>query len=295
MNEIAIVEQLPVINEKIKEVGEQLTKRLKKLNLDKLVCNDETRKEIKNLRTELGKELKAFEEQRKNIKTKINEPYEVFNQTYEKEIKEKYQNADLILKNKIDLVETEIKNNAKILAVEYFEEYKKSKSNIEDNYIKFDELNLQIGLDALTEKGTLVKKYKDAISSKLDEVERDIETINTMEHNNEILVEYLKHKNLSLAIKEVNDRHFVLEQVRERQELAKERKIEEEKIVEKVEEVLSAPVEEVPEVQMTIDDFSDNEKTESEEKFEMTFTVKGTLTKLKELKEYLIKEGFINE
>ena len=295
MNEIAIVEQLPVINEKIKEVGEQLTKRLKKLNLDKLVCNDETRKEIKNLRTELGKELKAFEEQRKNIKTKINEPYDVFNQTYEKEIKEKYQNADLILKNKIDLVETEIKNNAKILAVEYFEEYKKSKSNIEDNYIKFDELNLQIGLDALTEKGTLVKKYKDAISCKLDEVERDIETINTMEHNNEILVEYLKHKNLSLAIKEVNDRHFVLEQVRERQEIAKERIIEEAKIVEKVEEVLSAPVEEVPEGQMTIDDFSDNEKTESEEKFEMTFTVKGTLTKLKELKEYLIKEGFINE
>ena len=295
MNEIAIVEQLPVINEKIKEVGEQLTKRLKKLNLDKLVCNDETRKEIKNLRTELGKELKSFEEQRKNIKAKINEPYEVFNQIYEKEIKEKYQNADLILKNKIDLVEIEIKNNAKILAVEFFEEYKKSKSNIEDNYIKFDELNLQIGLDALTEKGTLVKKYKDAISSKLDEVERDIETINTMEHNNEILVEYLKHKNLSLAIKEVNDRHFVLEQVRERQEIAKERIIKEAKIVEKVEEVLSAPVEEVPEDQMTIDDFSDNEKTESEEKFEMTFTVKGTLTKLKELKEYLIKEGFINE
>ena len=295
MNEIAIVEQLPVINEKIKEVGEQLTKRLKKLNLDKLVCNDETRKEIKNLRTELGKELKAFEEQRKNIKTKINEPYEVFNQTYEKEIKEKYQNADLILKNKIDLVETGIKNNAKILAAEYFEEYKKSKSNIETDYIKFDELNLQIGLDALTEKGTLVKKYKDAISSKLDEVERDIETINTMEHNNEILVEYLKHKNLSLAIKEVNDRHFVLEQVSERQELAKERRIEEEKIVEKVEEVLSAPVEEVPEGQMTIDDFSDNEKIETEEEFEMTFTVKGTLTKLKELKEYLIREGFINE
>lgn len=295
MNEIAIVEQLPVINEKIKEVGEQLTKRLKKLNLDKLVCNDETRKEIKNLRTELGKELNSFEEQRKNIKAKINEPYEVFNQTYEKEIKEKYQNADLILKNKIDLVEIEIKNNAKILAVEFFEEYKKSKSNIETDYIKFDELNLQIGLDALTEKGTLVKKYKDAISSKLDEVERDIETINTMEHNNEILVEYLKHKNLSLAIKEVNDRHFVLEQVRERQELAKERRIEEEKIVERVEEVLSAPVEEVPEGQMTINDFSDNEKTESEEEFEMTFTVKGTLTKLKELKEYLIREGFINE
>lgn len=295
MNKIAVIEQLPIITEQIKEIGKNLDKRLADLKLDKLVCSEESRKSIKNLRTELGNELKEFEEQRKNIKKKINEPYDAFNKTYEGEIKVKYQNADLILKNKIDLVETEIKNNAKILAVEYFEEYKKSKSNIEDNYIKFDELNLQIGLDALTEKGTLVKKYKDAISSKLDEVERDIETINTMEHNNEILVEYLKHKNLSLAIKEVNDRHFVLEQVRERQEIAKERIIEEAKIVEKVEEVLSAPVEEVPEGQMTIDDFSDNEKTESEEKFEMTFTVKGTLTKLKELKEYLIKEGFINE
>lgn len=295
MNKIAVIEQLPIITEQIKEIGKNLDKRLADLKLDKLVCSEESRKSIKNLRTELGNELKEFEEQRKNIKKKINEPYDAFNKTYEEEIKVKYQNADLILKNKIDLVETEIKNNAKILAVEYFEEYKKSKSNIEDNYIKFDELNLQIGLDALTEKGILVKKYKDAISSKLDEVERDIETINTMEHNNEILVEYLKHKNLSLAIKEVNDRHFVLEQVRERQEIAKERIIEEAKIVEKVEEVLSAPVEEVPEGQMTIDDFSDNEKTESEEKFEMTFTVKGTLTKLKELKEYLIKEGFINE
>lgn len=290
MNEIAVIEQLPVITEKIKEIGKSLNKRLSDLKLDELVCNEETRKGIKNLRTELGNELKSFEEQRKNIKKKINEPYEEFNKTYEEQIKTKYQNADQILKNKIDVVEAEIKNNAKILAVEFFEEYKKSKAIIGENYICYEELNIQLGLDSLTVNGMLVKKVKDAITSKLDELEKDIETINTMQNNDEILVEYLKHKNLSLAIKEVNDRHFVLEQVKRDYEKVKE--VQEEIVIEKVDDVLSAPIVDEIDGQMTIDDFA--EETQ-EEVYEMSFTVKATLPKLKALKEYLIKEGYINE
>lgn len=283
---IAVVEQLPKITEKIKEVGAELDKRLNDLNLDSLVCTEETRKSIKELRTKLGAELKDFENQRKAIKTKINEPYEMFNKAYEEEIKTKYQQADLTLKTKIDEVENGIKSKAKNLAVDFFDEYKKSKSVIEDNYLTFEEINLQIGLDALTEKGALVKKIKDFIIEKVDNVERDINTIRTMENSDEILVEYLKNKNLSLAIKEVNDRHFVLEQVKRDYDIEREVKIQEEEVIEKVEEVLQAPIEE----QTTIDDFE-----EKEEVYEMTFTVKGTLPKLKELKNYLIKEGYINE
>lgn len=275
MNEIAIVEQLPIITEKIKLVGEQLDKRLKSLKLDELVCTEETRKSIKSLRTELGKELKEFEEQRKTVKQKINEPYEVFNKAYEEKIKTKYQNADLILKNKIDQVETEIKNNAKILAVEYFEEYKKSKTTIDSSYISFDELNLQLGLDSLTDKGMLVKKVKDAIIEKLDALEKDIETINTMQNSDEILVEYLKHKNLSMAIKEVNDRHLVLEQVKQQQEAKKQIEIIEEKVIEQVNEVLQAPKVEV-----------------EEEIYTLTFKVRATKSKLSELKKFLIDGGY---
>lgn len=283
---IAVVEQLPKITEKIKEVGAELDKRLNDLNLDSLVCTEETRKSIKELRTKLGAELKDFENQRKAIKTKINEPYEIFNKAYEEEIKTKYQQADLTLKTKIDEVENGIKSKAKNLAVDFFDEYKSSKSVIEDNYLTFEEISLQIGLDALTEKGALVKKIKDFIIEKVDNVERDINTIRTMENSDEILVEYLKNKNLSLAIKEVNDRHFVLEQVKRDYDIEREVKIQEEQAIEKVEEVLQAPIEE----QTTIDDFE-----EKEEVYEMTFTVKGTLPKLKELKNYLIKEGYINE
>lgn len=288
-NEIAIIEQLPKITEKIKEVGAELDKRLEDLKLDSLVCNEETRKSIKELRTNLSSELKDFENQRKEIKAKINEPYETFNKAYEEEIKTKYQQADLTLKTKIDEVENGLKDKARKLALEYFNECKASKVNLKDNYLSFEELNLSIGLDALTDKGALVKKYKDAIIEKVDNVERDIETINTMAHNGEILVEYLKNKNLSLAIKEVNDRHVILDQVQRDYEIVQEKQKQEEQAIEKVEEVLSAPVEE----QTYFDDFTEQEKVE--EMYEMTFTVKATLPKLKELKNYLIKEGYINE
>ena len=242
--QIAVVEQLPKITEKIKEVGADLDKRIKKLNLDSLVCNEETRKSIKELRTKLGSEYEDFEEQRKEIKKKINEPYDVFNNAYEKEIKAKYQQADSTLKTKIDEVENGMKNKARELANEYFNEYKASKVAIKDNYLSFEELNLRIGLDGLTDKGALVKKYKDAIIEKVDNVERDIETINTMEHNSEILVEYLKNKNLSLSIKEVNDRYVILNQVQKDYEIVQEDQKQEEQVVEKVEKELSAPVEE---------------------------------------------------
>lgn len=242
--QIAVVEQLPKITEKIKEVGADLDKRLKKLKLNSLVCNEETRKSIKELKAKLSSEYKDFEEQRKEIKKKINEPYDVFNNAYEKEIKAKYQQADSTLKIKIDEVENGLKEKARELAIDYFNEYKTSKTVIKDNYLSFEELSLQIGLDGLTDKGALVKKYKDAIIEKVDNVERDIETINTMEHNSEILVEYLKNKNLSLAIKEVNDRYVILNQVQKDYEIVHEEQKQEEKVIEKVEKELSAPNEE---------------------------------------------------
>lgn len=243
-NEIAVIEQLPKITEKIEKVGADLDKRLADLKLDSLVCSEETRKSIKELRTSLSSEFKEFENQRKNIKNQIMTPYEEFNKIYEEEIKARYQQADLTLKTRIDEVENGLKEKTRKLAVEYFNEYKDSKTNLKDNYLSFEELNLSIGLDGLTDKGALVKKYKDAIIEKVDNVERDIETINTMEHNGEILVEYLKHKNLSLAIKEVNDRHVILSQVQRDYEIVQEQQKQEEQVIEKVEEVLSAPNEE---------------------------------------------------
>ena len=179
-----------------------------------------------------------------------------------------------------------MKNKARELANEYFNEYKNSKTVIKDNYLSFEELNLSIGLDALTDKGALVKKYKDTIIEKVDNVERDIETIGTMEHKEEILAEYLKHKNLSLAIKDVNDRHFVLAQVQRDYEIVEEQKVQEELVTERVDEVLSAPKEE----QTTIDDFMEEKET-SEKLLEAKFKVITSRENLKYLVNVMKERG----
>ena len=283
MNEIAVVEQLPIITERIKEIGEQLDKRLSNLDLDNLVCNDETKKDIKNLRADLSKELKEFESQRKEIKGKIMEPYDNFNKIYEEEIKKRYQEADYILKTKIDEVESEIKHNTEVKMKDFFEEYRTFK-NINADYLDFYELDIKIDLSSLTKSGELTKKVKDEIKSKVDQIANDLNSISTMQYSDEILVEYLKTKNLSIAIKEVNDRHLALDTMKRIEESAKETVELEEQAIQKVDEVLQAPTEK----QISIDDFEENES----EVLETSFKVRGTLKQLQGLKEFLEKEGY---
>lgn len=295
MNEIAVVNQLPKITDKIKEIGENLDKRLEKLNLDNLICSEETRKEIAELRTVLKKEQTEYETQRKNIKNEILKPYEEFNKIYDENIKSKYDQAINVLSSKIVTVENTIKENTLSKMVELFEEYREA-NLLKSDWLKFDELNIKLGINQLTPKGDLVKKIKDEIKERIDKVAEEIKTINSMENNNEILAEYLKHKNLSLAIKDVNDRHFILDTLKETEESTKGLVEKEEQVIEQVEEVLQAPVEEKSEIQMTIDDFEEpqsiNNEFEKEEIFETTFTVKGTLKQLQEVKHFLEQGGY---
>ncbi len=278
MNEIAVIKQLPIITEKIKEVGKKLDERLEKLDLDNLVCDENSKKEIKNLKVELGKEFKEFENQRKEIKNKIMEPYEAFNKTYEEEIKAKYQNADLILADKINEVESELKHKKEVEVKEYFEELLNS-NNID--FIEFHQLNLNITLTAT------VKKLKEQVKDFVDNVKKELDIINTQDYKDEILVEYKKELNLNESILDVVNRHKALEELERIKESAKETVELEEKTIEKVDEVLQAPVEDnVIDSQMSIDEF------EQEEVFETTFKIRGTMLQIRELKMFLENGGF---
>lgn len=256
-NEIAVVEQLPKIIDKMEEIGADLEKRLEELKLDELVCTEETRKGITDLRTSLKKEQAEFENQRKNIKNEIMAPYEEFNKIYDANIKSKYTNAIAVLTEKIAVVENTIRENTRTKMIEFFEE-KRNASNIKPEWLSFDELNTKIGINQLTPKGELVKKVKDEINDAVETIKTCIDAINSMQNKEEILVEYLKHKNLQMAIKEVNDRHEILNQVQRDYEAVEEIQVQEEQAIEKVNEVLETPIE----GQMSIDDFEEEEVQE---------------------------------
>ena len=119
-NELIIVKQLPIIEEQLKKASDEIDEKVK--NAVALVCNEETIKIVKEVRATLNKELKEFEDKRRQVKSEIMKPYEDFESSYKKYISDKYKSADVELKNKIDTVENELKANKKAEIVNYFNE-----------------------------------------------------------------------------------------------------------------------------------------------------------------------------
>lgn len=271
MNELIIIKQLPIIEENLKSLSEDIDKKVE--NAKSLVCNDSTVKEVKKLRAEFNKEFKELETQRKLVKTEVEKPYKEFEEVYKKYIADKFKQADTELANKIYEVEIELKHIKEAEVNEYFEELKLA-SGID--FINFGDSDIIVNLS------TSMKSLKTQCKEFIDRVVEDLKTIKTQEYADEIEVEYRKTLNLNQAIQEVSNRHLALEQLKRIEESAKETVELEEKTIEKVDAVLSAP--EAIEGQMSIDDFE-------EKKAKITFTVYGTVPQLKEVKEFLEKRG----
>lgn len=272
MEELIIVKQIPIIEENLKKISEEIDKKVE--IAESLICTEDTVKEVKKTRTEISKQFKELESQRKQVKEKVMKPYNEFEDIYKKYISDKFKSADTTLKIKIDTVENELKENIKELCIFFFNEYSVSKGV---EFLDFEKMNMNITLGLTTDKGQLTKKAKDEIATFIDKVFDEVALINTQEYSNEILIEYKKDLNVARAIKDVKDRYIQLQQIEEQKQAKKVQEMTDEAMLEKIESLTAPKVE------------------EQEELCEMTFTVKGTLTKLKELKQYLIREGFINE
>lgn len=283
MQELIIVKQLPQIEEHLKELSTEVDKKVE--STKSLVCTDENVKAIKQVRADLNKEFKEVEQQRKIVKEQILAPYMKFEDIYKTYISEKYKSADIELKSKIESVENELKTKKQQEVREYFEEYK----NANDiDFVTYEQIGINVTLSAS------MKSLKEQAKQFIDKVVDDLKLIETQEHKAEILVEYKQTLNVSKAITTVTNRFKAIEEEKKRQEELKQRQMEEaQRIAEQnikmqteatkkaldnfvVPEVLQAPVIE--------------EKTE--EILTLKFTVKGTRTRLRELKQFLENGGY---
>jgi hypothetical protein len=283
-NELIIVKQLPIIEEQLKKASDEIDEKVN--NAVALVCNEETIKIVKEVRATLNKELKEFEDKRKQVKSEIMKPYEDFESSYKKYISDKYKSADVELKNKIDTVENVLKANKKAEIVNYFNEYLSSK-NID--FIKYEQANINITLTAS------MKSLKEQVKNFIDKIADDLNLIDTQEHKAEILVEYKQSLNVSQAITTVTNRFKAIEEEKAKQE--RDTKLQKEiveiaKAGDKYAEAEHVPtIEEIP--QMEIDaPLTAPAAEEQEEILTLKFTVKGTRTKLRALKEFLINGGY---
>lgn len=268
MNKI-VLKQAPVISHKLSEIGANVTARLDELNIENLVATEETVKALKNLRAELNKELKDYEEQRKAVKAAVNAPFNDFEAIYKAEISEKYNVAVNTLKSKIESVELKIKEEKRNDIVAYFDELTASE-NID--FVNFDNVGIEVNLSAS------VKSLKDACISFIDRVKSDLALIDTQEHKAEILAEYKTYLNVSKAIVTVTDR-----KAREKAEVEILAKIEAEKASYNVAYVAEQPKQ--PEVLQA--------PKADEPKRTAAFKVTGTECQLKALGQYMRENGLI--
>ena len=272
VNEIVKIEQMPKVFSQLEKIGEIIKKKTS--DLDKLECIEANKQEVKSRRTEINSTLALLEAKKKEIKNKLLEPYNVFEEKYNKECKEKLQNASSILTQKINSIEIQQKlekeQELREFADEYFSHYM-----IKD-VVKFEDIGLNITLSAS------IKSLKEQTKAFCERISNDLKLIDLEEYKDEIVIEYLKNLDFAKSKMLVVERHRQLEEIKKREEELKAQQEQEQEVVEKVEEVeeeIKPPVEII-----------DVEAQEVEEVFTATFTVKTTKAKLKALKNFMESE-----
>lgn len=208
-NTLMKVTQLPVIEEHLRSRKEQTEKRVAEAM--SLVCTDETLTSVKNIRAEMNREFADAETQRKAIKAAIMEKYDSFESVYRECIADPYKRADADLKAKIDATESEIKSRCEEMLLGYFHELCAVN---EVDFLSFGQTGVKV--DMASARAKTPKKLMEQIKLMVDGVAQDMKTIGTMGENApEIMVEYKKNLDLSLAISVVNERHRRAEEERE--------------------------------------------------------------------------------
>ncbi len=270
-NEIIVVKQLPVIEQQLAQIKAKVTERVSAVT--KLICTEETVKEIKKARTELNAEFKAWEDKRKEVKTAVMSPYEQFEAVYKDCISDSYKAADKDLKQKIDEVEQELKNKKSAEVQSYFEEYLASK---EIAFVTYEQAGINVTLSAS------LKSLKEQAKNFIDRIVSDLALIETFtDLKAEILVEYKKSLNVSDAITGVKARTKAVQEEQARQEAEAEKRAAE---AQRVEAIKAA----IPEAPAAVE--APTEQTAApapEQKFCIRFTVKGTKEQLIALKKFL--------
>ena len=271
------VVQLPIIEEQLRTIKEAFSKEV--ADALSLTCTEETIQIVKKKRSDLTKIYNDLETRRKEVKKAVLAPYEAFEQIYRDCVTNIYAPCDQKLKEKISEVEQGLKDQKYDDAKAYFDEYCLTKQL---DFVDFSQLGLSITLTVSK------KKLHEQVKNFVDRICSELELIDTQDSRDEILVEYKKTLNVAQAVTTVANRHKAIEEERRRKEDMMKQRDEVSEAVAKVDKVVDAvapPKVEAVDPERPTSDMK--EEPQSEKKYEVSFTVRATLEKLRSLKQFL--------
>ena len=240
---------------------------------------EETLKQAKEEKAKVNKFKTEVADYRKKITAEYNKPIKVFEDTAketEKLLSETYNTIN----QQVAGFEEEQKRQKEQEIREYFEEYKTAN---DIDFVNYEQAQINVTLTAS------VKSLKEQAKVFIDRIMDDLKLIETQEYKEEILVEYKQNLNVSKSIQEVANRHKLLEEEKKKQEELKNKQLEEAK--------RQADIS-IKEQELATKNALDNfvieapKVVEQEEILTLSFKVRGTRNKLKELKRFLIEGGY---
>lgn len=275
------------IQARIKSVGEiesnmkEVKGYVEELNnyYKSVTFTEETLKQAKEEKAKVNKFKTEVADYRKKITAEYNKPIKVFEDTAketEKLLSETYNTIN----QQVAGFEEEQKRQKEQEIREYFEEYKTAN---DIDFVNYEQAQINVTLTAS------VKSLKEQAKAFIDRIMDDLKLIETQECKEEILVEYKQNLNVSKSIQEVANRHKLLEEEKKRQEELKNKQLEEAK--------RQADIS-IKEQELATKNALDNfvieapKVVEQEEILTLSFKVRGTRNKLKELKRFLIEGGY---
>ena len=206
-NNLIVVKQIPIIEDQLRRVKASIDERVAQVLA--LACTEATYKDVKKARAELNKEFQDLEARRREVKKAILAPYEAFEKLYKECAADAFTKADAELKVKITSVENGIKGAKRDEIVAFYNEYRAS-LNIPEDIAPFERCGINITMsDSL-------RKLQGQASLFLQNVSNDLRMIETLEHKDEILVEYRKSLSAPEAALIVDRRHKEMEEAARR-------------------------------------------------------------------------------
>ncbi|MGN1120868.1 MAG: DUF1351 domain-containing protein [Eubacteriales bacterium] len=194
--DVAIMAQISDICDYMKRISADI-----KAKTDKalsVVCTEETVKDLKKIRASLKKEFGEWEENRKVLKKSILRPYEVFESAYKEYISVPFTTADSVMKQKIDAVENDLKQQKQEHLRSFFD---KTCKELGVPFLTLEQTGIKVGLSSGE------KELEEQALAFAEAVARELTVIASFgDDANEIRYEYERTLNLARSVETVKNR-----------------------------------------------------------------------------------------
>lgn len=272
--ELIAVKQIPVIEERLISQKEKWEREVR--DAEAMLCTEETLVAVKAARARCNQDFAIFEEQRKDVKRMILEPYNHFEAVYKDCVTDSHDLAVSAYNKKINDVESEIKRRCEEGLRDYFSELCAVHHL---DWLAYERAGIKVDMASAKAKtpSKLRKQLTEFVVSVADSVDRII----ALEDAGEIMAEYKRTLNASDAICTVQERRRRVEEQEKELEARKAVREQEDAMVRRVEALNTPVVMEKP-----------PEKDPNEIIPKLTFTViNATRAQLRRVREFLNMEG----